>query len=207
MGTRDKIWTVLPHPGLHAKCLLGQEESPSSQTYISAQTLSSLPLASPVPAGEDLPQRRGSGDSHAQSSDTAKGLARPGAPFLRWGGWGTGTWPRSPQGQGWERDPGVLTRAFTCSLPLPQDTHGQPGRGQPPRAPHPLARGMPWGTPRSLARAGAAPSPRPFLCPPSRRAGAAGSRRARTLVLLRTSPTKVETSRDPGMEVRGRRSL
>lgn len=99
MGTRDKIWTVLPHPGLHAKCLLGQQESPSSQTYISAQTPSSLPLASPVPAGEDLPQRCGSGDSHAQSSDTAKGLAWPGAPFLRWVGWGTGTWPRSPRGR------------------------------------------------------------------------------------------------------------
>lgn len=142
MGTRDKIWTVLPHPGLHAKCLLGQQESPSSQTYISAQTPSSLPLASPVPAGEDLPQRCGSGDSHAQSSDTAKGLAWPGAPFLRWVGWGTGTWPRSPRGQGWERDPGVLTRAFTCSLPLPRDTaaphpHGQPGRAAPPPG-HPI---------------------------------------------------------------------
>lgn len=47
MGTRDTIRTVLPHPGPRGNCLLGQQESWSSQAYISAQTLPSLPLALP----------------------------------------------------------------------------------------------------------------------------------------------------------------
>lgn len=46
MGTRDKTRTVLPRPGPHARSLLGQENQ-RSQTYISAQTLPSLPLALP----------------------------------------------------------------------------------------------------------------------------------------------------------------
>lgn len=47
MGTRDKILTVLPRPGPHASRVLWQQEKQSSQTYISTQTLPSLPLALP----------------------------------------------------------------------------------------------------------------------------------------------------------------
>lgn len=96
MGTSDKIQTVLPHPGPHAKCLLGQQESPSRQIYISAQTVPSLPLVAAIPAEGDL---AGSRKSQAQSGDTVKGLAWPGPPILKRVGWGMGTWPRSLQGR------------------------------------------------------------------------------------------------------------
>lgn len=80
MGTRDKIQAVLPHPGPHAKCLLGQQESQSRQIYISAQTVPSLPLVSAVPTEGDL---SGSRKSQAQSGDTVKGLVWPGLPSLK----------------------------------------------------------------------------------------------------------------------------
>lgn len=55
MGTRDKTWTVLSHPGPHAKGLLGQQESRNRQTYISAQVCPPCPFPLPSLQGKICP--------------------------------------------------------------------------------------------------------------------------------------------------------
>lgn len=132
-------------------------------------------------------------------------------PFLEAGRLGHGDLAKVTAGQDWEKDPGVLTHVFTCSLPLLQDT-GHPSLTA--SWDRHTTQGTPSSSKGDAMRYPMLPSEdRGCLLPvspslsPSWRAGAAGSCRAHTLVLLRTSPTKVETSKDPGMEVRGRSSL
>lgn len=145
---------------------LGQQESQNSQTYISAQSLPSSPLALPSLQESSVPAPRLRG----QPSSLRCHCQGPADPSL-W--WDTGTRPRSRQGQGWERSPGVLTRAVHLPPVTLWDTGTRRPRGRlgghPPRAPHPRAQGMAPGTPRSPGRAGGAPS-----LPPSRGTAAAG---------------------------------
>lgn len=180
---------------------VGAAGEPEQPDLHKCSDLALLAPCSAIPAGEICPGAVALGTAKFTPMALPRGSAWPADPSL-W--WDTGTWPRSPQGQGWERNPGVLTRAVHLLPATLWDTgtrrpHGQLGGRPPPATP---SSGTGDGTGHStLPRAGRGC---PLLCPQS---GGWGLRASRTLVLLRTSPTKVETSRDPGMEARGRRSL
>lgn len=102
---------------------LGQQESQNSQTYISAQTLPSSPLALPSLQESSVPAPRLRG----QPSSLRCHCQGPADPSL-W--WDTGTRPRSRQGQGWERNPGVLTRAVHLPPVTLWDTGTRRPRGR-----------------------------------------------------------------------------
>lgn len=102
---------------------LGQQESQNSQTYISAQTLPSSPLALPSLQESSVPAPRLRG----QPSSLRCHCHGPADPSL-W--WDTGTRPRSRQGQGWERSPGVLTRAVHLPPVTLWDTGTRRPRGR-----------------------------------------------------------------------------
>lgn len=123
-----------------------------------------LAPCSAIPAGDICPGIVALGTAKFTPVTLPRGSVWPADPSLRWD---TGTWPRSPQGQGWERNPGVLTRAVHLPPAILWDTgtrcpHGQPG-GHPPQASHPRARRMAKGTPRSPGRAEGAPFSAPKL--------------------------------------------
>lgn len=167
-----------------------------SPTYLSAQTLTSmaplcLPWGSPPQVLLPLvpvtpPPRR---------MATASSLPR-----------GHGMGPRSRPGQRWPRDPGAQPRAFT-SLPAPCLGGAVPQRRWHRWAPSAAHLIVQQCAPRGAAGSPTLPKAHSRFPLPVVPSSAPILRAARTLVLLRTSPTKVETSREPGMEVRGRSSL
>lgn len=200
MGTRDKD-PDRPAPSRSA-CqepvgAAGEPEQPDLHKYPDPALLAPC---SAIAAGQICPGTVALGTAKFTPVTLPRGPAWPADPSL-W--WDTGTRPRSPQGQGWEGNPGVLTRAVHLLSAILWDTGTRRPRGQlgAPTPGHPL-----------LGHGGGHRAPhtpregrgRPLLCP---QAWGWRLRASRTLVLLRTSPTKVETSRDPGMEARGRRSL
>lgn len=137
----------------------GEAEQPDLHKYPDPALLAPC---SAIPAGEICPGTVALGTAKFTPVTLPRGSAWPADPSL-W--WDRGTWPRSPQGQGWQRNPGVLTRAVHLLPAILGDTgtrrpHGQPG-GRPPQSSPSGARGMAQGTARFPGRAGGAPCSAP----------------------------------------------